>query len=72
MDQPITLFPYPTLATGPCDLTVVPVLLGLYRALPFPLAYHPGHPYAYDVPIFGGVDTCLELLGPENGDTAVL
>jgi hypothetical protein len=35
VDQPITLFPYPTLTTGPCDLTVVPFPLGLYRALPF-------------------------------------
>jgi hypothetical protein len=59
MDQPITLFPYPTLTTGPCDVTVVPFPLGLYIALPFPLAYYPGHPCAYNVPLFSGVDTCV-------------
>ena len=72
MDQPIILFLYPTLTTGLCNVPVVPFPLGLYMALPFPLACYPGHPCSYNVPIFSGVNTCLELLGPENGGTALL
>jgi len=72
MDQPITLFSYTTLTTGPCDMTVVPFPQGLYIALPFLLACYPGHLCAYNVPIFSGIDTYLELLGPENGVTALL